>query len=51
MLNTIVQIKARRGLNYLLYSCTYGDSTPYRMLDFLKPSFLKKSFEKPQQKN
>lgn len=51
MLNNIVHIRTERGLKYLLYSCTYDEYTPYRMLDFLKPSYLKKDFEKPQPKN
>lgn len=50
MLNSIVHIRAERGLRYLLYSCTYDEYTPYKMLDFLKPSYLKTDFEKPQQK-
>lgn len=50
MLNSIVHIRAERGLKYLLYSCTYDVYAPYRMLDFLKPSYLKKEFQKPQQK-
>jgi len=41
MLKSIVHIRAERGLKYLLYSCTYEEYTPYKMLDFLKPSYLK----------
>ncbi|CAI6348934.1 unnamed protein product [Macrosiphum euphorbiae] len=51
MLNSIVHIRAERGLKYLLFKCTYDEYTPYQMLDFLKLSFIKKDIEKPQQKN
>ncbi|XP_050547348.1 uncharacterized protein LOC126909029 isoform X1 [Daktulosphaira vitifoliae] len=51
MLNSLVHIRAERGLKYLLYSCTYDEYTPLRMLDFLKPSYLKNDFVRPQQKN
>jgi len=50
MLNSIVHIRAERGLKYLLYKCTYDEYTPYQMLDFLKLSYMKKDIEKPQQK-
>jgi hypothetical protein len=51
MFNNIVHIRTESGLKYILYSYTYDEYTPYRMLDFLKCLCLKKDFEKPQQKN